>query len=69
MFFEENDGMPRGRKTTGRNEAGRASADHDGVPALGRQNFRSLFSHVPRRVIQNDSATNRISSPNDRRLT
>ncbi len=69
MFLQEDDGVPLGRQAACRYETGRPSPDHHDVPALPRQNFRSLSSHVPRRVIQNESATNRISRPNDRRLT
>ena len=72
VLFEHQHRSSLGRQRTRRAQTARTGADDDHVEqsslALG-QNFRSRCSHVPRRLIQNESTINRRSSQNERRLT
>ena len=72
VFFQHEGRSASRRRAPARRKTGRSPADDDDIgcmtPEPG-QNLRSRCSHVPRRLIQNDSRMSRMSSQKDRRLT
>ncbi len=77
VLFEHADASTCGGKLARGDESCRAAADDDdvtidsvfAVAAIGRQYLRPLDSHVPRKLIQNDSRIKRRSSDIDCRRT
>ena len=76
VLFEDEDRAAGFRQRSRGAQATRAGTNHDHVyrvaahrSAGSHQNLRSRSSHVPRRLIQNESSINRRSSQKERRLT
>src|SRR6188508_1891346 len=67
MLFDDEGAVAEGREIARRKKTSGTGADNDDVAPPRRQYLRSLDSHVPRKLIQNERRIKRISRVNDRR--